>query len=367
MIKYLDLKYINTLHQEELKDAFNRVLQSGIFLRGEETSIFEKEYANYIGSSYCIGCSSGLAALTLIFRAYIELGIMKEGDEILVPSNTYIASILSISSNHLKPVLVEPDIDTFQIDASKLEEAITSRTKGLLIVHLYGKNAYTDKIKEICQKYNLRLIEDNAQAHGCTYQGGHTGSFGEVAAHSFYPGKNLGALGDAGAITTNKYDLAQTVRMLGNYGSETKYVFKYIGSNSRIDEIQAAVLRVKLKYLDAENRRRVEIARTYIEKIKNPFIKIPCSNYLENNVFHVFPVLTKYRNNLQEFLSNKGIETLIHYPIPPHKQNCYKNWNNLKLPVTEYISQRELSIPISHVLTNIEIENIISSINTFNP
>lgn len=365
MIKYLDLKGITGLHLEEIKEKVFNTIDSGWYLLGDCAKSFEGNYADYIGTKYCVGCSNGLDALTLIFRAYIELGLMKPGDEVIVPANTYIASILSISENGLIPVLVEPSLENYQIDPDKIEEAITERTKAILIVHLYGCCAYNEKIGEICRKYNLKLIEDNAQAHGCKYNGKRTGSLGDAAGHSFYPGKNLGALGDAGAVTTNDVQLAETVRALANYGSAKKYVFKYKGRNSRLDEIQAAILDVKLKYLDEENERRKEIANRYLTEITNPSITLPKIQNIDSHVFHIFPIHTNRRDALQKHLADNGIQTLIHYPIPPHKQECYKDWNRQSYPITERLAATELSLPISPILPPPEIAKILSTLNYF--
>lgn len=351
-------------HGAEINEAVSRVVNSGWYLQGKENEKFEKDFAEYIGTKYAVGCANGLDALIWIFRAYVEMGVLKPGDEVIVPANTYIASILAISENGLVPVLVEPDIHTYQIDPEKIEEAISPRTKAILIVHLYGQCAYTDKIGDLCKKYNLKLIEDNAQAHGCIAPNGlHTGSLGDAAGHSFYPGKNLGALGDAGAVTTNDEELANVIRAVANYGSTRKYVFKYIGRNSRLDEIQAAVLDVKLKHLDADNVRRKDVARMYIKGITNPVIVLPQVKDRDANVFHIFPIRTKNRNELQKYLFDNGVQTIIHYPIPPHKQECYKEWNNLSYPITEEIHATELSLPISPVITDEEINEVIRLIN----
>ena len=368
-IKYLSLKKINNMHAEEIQQAVNQILSSGWYLKGKATQEFEANYAKFIGTEHCIGCGNGLDALSLIFRAYKEMNIMHDGGEVIVPANTYIASILSITENNLKPILVEPNTNTLQLDDSLVEQAITPKTKAILLVHLYGRCAYTEKISKLCNRYHLKLIEDNAQAHGTIYVERGTfnvqrcGSLGDAAAHSFYPGKNLGALGDAGAVTTNDDTLAETVRALGNYGSSRKYVFPYKGKNSRIDEIQAAILNIKLKYLDDDNARRKEIAKYYYSHINNPAVRLP--NCSADSVFHIFPILCKQRNELQLYLKEKGIETLIHYPIPPHKQECYKEWNNLSLPITELIHQQELSIPCYQAMTNEEIEYITETINKF--
>ena len=363
MIKYLDLKRINDQHDAELREAISRVLDSGWYLKGEATRLFERHYAAFIGSRYCVGCGNGLDALTLIFRAYIEMGVMQEGDEVIVPANTYIASILAITACGLTPVLVEPSLDTLQIDDEKIERAITPRTRALLIVHLYGICAYTERIGDICKCHGLKLIEDNAQAHGCSYGGHMTGSLGDAAGHSFYPGKNLGALGDAGAVTTDDAQLADIVRALGNYGSFQKYVHDYQGRNSRMDEIQAALLDVKLKYLVQDNARRKEIASIYINKVKNPLIRIPMPE--RDSVWHIFPVFCDKRDALHSYLHEHGVETQIHYPTPPHRQKCYAEWNACSLPITEQIHSQELSIPCHQAMTNEEAEKVVCLLNAF--
>ncbi|KIO46668.1 MULTISPECIES: DegT/DnrJ/EryC1/StrS family aminotransferase [Porphyromonadaceae] len=365
MIKFLDLQKITTKYQGEIHAAVKRVIDSGWYLQGKENEAFEINYARYIGTKYCVGCANGLDALIWIFRAYIEMGIMHPGDEIIVPANTYIASILAITENGLKPVLVEPDIETYQIDDTKIEAVITQRTKAILIVHLYGQCAYSEQIGELCKKYNLKLIEDNAQAHGCQFNGKKTGSLGDVSGHSFYPGKNLGALGDAGAVTTNDKELAEVVRALANYGSSQKYIFKYTGRNSRLDEIQAAVLNVKLKYLDQDIAIRKQVARHYIKNINNQKITLPIVKDWKAHVFHLFPIRCKYRDELQQYLTQEGIQTIIHYPIPPHKQKCYKEWNDLSFPITEQIHREELSLPISPAMTEYEIHTVIETVNSF--
>lgn len=363
MIKYLDLKKINGLHDAEIREAMDCVLDSGWYLRGEATRRFEQHYAEYIGTRHCIGCGNGLDALRLILRGYIELGAMGEGDEVIVPANTYIASILAISECGLKPVLVEPDKDSLQMDDSLIEPVLTERTRAVMIVHLYGRCAYTHRIADICSRHGLKLIEDNAQAHGCSFEGRRTGSLGDAAGHSFYPGKNLGALGDAGAVTTDDDGLAEVVRALGNYGSHRKYVHDLRGVNSRIDELQAAMLDVKLRYLDAENSRRRELAYIYINKVENPLVQIPLAE--GDCVWHIFPVLCGRREELQQYLLQHGVETQIHYPIPPHKQRCYPDWNSLSLPVTELISCQELSLPCHQAMTKKEVEQIVDLLNSF--
>lgn len=365
MIKYQELKKITDKYSEEIHASVKRVIDSGWYLQGEENNKFESHYANFIGTNYCVGCGNGLDALILIFRAYIECGIMNFGDEVIVPANTYIASILAITENGLKAVLVEPNINTFEIDDSKIEAAITERTRAILIVHLYGRCSYTEKIVNICSKYGLKLVEDNAQAHGCKYKGKRTGSLGDAAGHSFYPSKNLGALGDGGAVTTNDSMLADTIRALANYGSQAKYVFKYKGRNSRLDEIQAAILDVKLKYLDEDNDLRRQVAKFYIDNIKNPIIIAPEVSDWEAHVFHIFPIRCKERDSLQQYLVNNGIQTNIHYPIPPHLQECYKEWNALSFPITEQIHREELSLPMSPVMEEQEILKIVEVLNNW--
>ncbi|SHF44747.1 dTDP-4-amino-4,6-dideoxygalactose transaminase [Bacteroides faecichinchillae] len=365
MIKFLDLQKITQKDSDELHEAVSRVVDAGWYLQGKENEQFENDYSSYIGTKYTIGCANGLDALILIFRAYIELGVMQPGDEVIVPSNTYIASILAISENGLIPVLVEPSLETLQIDDTKIEQVITERTKAILIVHLYGQCAYTNKIGDICKKYKLKLVEDNAQAHGCLFHGRKTGSLGDAAGHSFYPGKNLGAFGDAGAVTTDDEEVARIVRAVANYGSHKKYVFKYCGRNSRLDEIHAAVLSVKLKHLDEDTAIRRTIARYYIDNIKNPLVITPVINDWDAHVFHIFTLRCKERDRLQQYLSDNGIQTIIHYPIPPHKQECYKEWNHLSFPISEQIHQEELSLPMSPVLSSEEMSMIVKVINQF--
>ena len=327
MIRFLDLQKVTTQYADEIHEAVSRVVDSGWYLQGEENARFEEEYAKYIGTNYCVGVANGLDALIWIFRAYIELGVMHKGDEVIVPANTYIATILAITENGLKPILVEPSLETYQIDDSKIEERISSRTKAICIVHLYGQCAYTEKIGELCKRYNLKLIEDNAQAHGCLYKGRRTGSLGDVAGHSFYPGKNLGALGDGGAVTTNDELLAKTIRSLANYGSSKKYVFDYCGRNSRLDEIQAAVLSVKLKHLDEDNNARRNIAKQYLEGISNPLIVLPIINDWNSHVFHIFPS-TSYLDCILHHLVRGGTRPTnllwqyrFRHPLLPSTQN----------------------------------------------
>jgi dTDP-4-amino-4,6-dideoxygalactose transaminase len=363
MIPFLNLKAITEKYSTEITKAVTQVVDSGWYLQGKANSSFEKNYSDYIGCAHTIGVANGLDALRLILRAYMELGHIQEGDEVIVPANTYIASILAITDNRLKPVFVEPDIETLQMDPNRIEEAITIRTKAIMIVHLYGRCAYTDLIGEICKTHSLKLIEDNAQAHGCYFGKIRTGSIGDAAGHSFYPGKNLGALGDAGAVTTNDEQLAITIRSLANYGSKVKYVSEFQGLNSRLDEIQAAVLDVKLKYIDSDNDARRCVARRYMSEIRHPKIQIPTLSDWSSHVFHLFPVFTENRRELQDYLTSNDIQTLIHYPIPPHKQMCYKEYNDLSLPITEKIHREELSLPISPVLSDEDVSRIIQVIN----
>ena len=419
-IPFLSLHDVTAKYKDEIHEAVKRVVDSGWYLQGKENEQFEKHYAEYIGSKHCIGCANGLDALIWIFRAYIELGVMKPGDEVIVPANTYIATILAITENGLVPVFVEPRKDTLQINDSLIEERITERTKAICIVHLYGRLAYTTKIKSLCEKYGLKLIEDNAQAHGCkptpnpSLKGRElkTGALGDAAGHSFYPGKNLGALGDGGAVTTDDDELAATIRALANYGSQKKYVFKYTGRNSRLDEIQAAVLDVKLRHLDEDLRARQAIADYYYDYIDNPLVELPVRLPHENNVYHLFPILVKnlphnplegksscqeylgapmckedclqvhtatspsgdcgaasLRDKLQKYLEENGVGTVIHYPIAPHKQECYahKVWNTpqLLLPITEMLADCELSLPISPTMTIDEAAEVVRLVNAF--
>ena len=390
-VPFLSLHDVTTMHGEEIREAAKRVIDSGWYLQGKENELFEQHYAEYIGTKYCIGCANGLDALIWIFRAYIELGVMQPGDEVVVPANTYIATILAITENGLKPVLIEPRRETLEIDDSLIEAAITPRTKAICIVHLYGRNAMTEKIATLCKKHNLKLIEDNAQAHGCYWRPTsnsslkgreliHTGAIGDAAGHSFYPGKNLGALGDAGAVTTNDEDLAKTIRALANYGSQKKYVFKYCGRNSRLDEVQAAILDVKLKYLDEDIKKRQEVAAYYYDHISNLLIELPIRLPDENNVYHLFPILASpqpspkgkgesIRDRLHDYLESYGIGTVIHYPIPPHKQVCYAKeaWNTpqLCLPITEELAESELSLPMSPCMTQEQMDYVVETINAY--
>lgn len=401
MIKFLDLQKITDSYQPELSEAIDRVVKRGWFLLGEEVEAFEQEYASYIGTKHCVGVGNGLDALRLILRAYMEMGIMQEGDEVIVPANTFIASVLAITENRLKPVLVEPDIRTYNLDISLIEQHITSRTKAMMIVHLYGQVCWSEELEQLAQKYNLKIIEDNAQAAGARWYGNsgfkldtignrslttgqingmgagkhasfkRTGSLGDAAGHSFYPGKNLGALGDGGAVTTDDDELARIVRALGNYGSTQKYINHYKGVNSRLDEIQAAVLRVKLPRLDEDNRQRIEVANFYLEKISHSEInlphpfhsQLPIMNY--SHVWHLFVIRHPDRDKLQKYLSVKGIQTLIHYPVPPHLQSAFKKWDETVFPVTEKIHKTVLSLPVSSVINLSEVEFTVDSICKF--
>lgn len=369
-IKFLDLKAINAQYHEELKQVASEVIDSGWYLLGERVRQFEQSLAQYIGVKHAIGVANGLDALRLILKAYIELGVMHEGDEVIVPANTYIATILAITDNRLKPVLVEPDINTYNFNIELIEQHITPKTKAIMVVHLYGQVCWTEQLEEIAKKHNLKIIEDNAQAIGAIWNGKKTGALADAAGFSFYPGKNLGALGDSGAVTTNNDELAEAIRALANYGSKVKYVNEYQGLNSRLDEIQAAFLSVKLKYIDTENQRRREVAQYYCQNIKNSNIVLPTENpklITENlqHVWHLFVIRHPNRDDLQKYLTDKGIQTLIHYPIPPHKQIAYKNWNSLNFPITEKIHSDVLSLPISPVHTDYEIQVVIDNLNRF--
>lgn len=371
-IPFLSLKDVTALHGEEINEAVSRVVNGGWYLQGKENEQFETNYSAFIGTKYTIGCANGLDALIWIFRAYIEMGVMQPGDEVIVPANTYIATILAITENGLIPVLCEPKANTLEIDDERIEGLITPRTKAIAIVHLYGRIAYTEKIGQLCKKYNLKLVEDNAQAHGCQYTDGRmTGSIGDAAGHSFYPGKNLGALGDGGAVTTNDPELAAAVRALANYGSQKKYVFKYAGRNSRLDEIQAAVLDVKLKYLVTDNLHRKEVAHYYYEHLNNPLVTLPDLLPDEQNAYHLFPILVAdgQRDALHDYLDQNGVGTVCHYPIAPHKQECYakEGWNTpqLRLPITERLADEELSLPIGPAITLEEVAEVVRLVNAF--
>jgi len=363
VIPFLDLKKINDRYEPLIRQAVARVLDSGWYLLGNELSAFEQEFAQFIGVKNCIGVGNGLDALRLILRAYIETGLMNEGDEVIVPANTYIASILAITDNRLQPVLIEPDIDTYNIDPWKIEERISEHTKAIMIVHLYGRNAMHPEIQRLVDEYQLKLIEDNAQAQGCRYGDKRTGALGHAAGNSFYPGKNLGALGDGGAVTTDDDELATVVRALSNYGSRKKYVNDYRGVNSRLDEIQAAVLRVKLTRLDQDNRRRRETAAHYGDNITHPYITLPSQG--AGHVWHLYVIRCRERERLQRHLADNGIQTLIHYPIAPHKQRAYRTWSDLCLPITERIHDEVLSLPMSPALSQDELRTVCAAVNEF--
>ncbi len=366
MIKFLDLQKINLAHQEEIENRLLQTFRSGWYLLGNEVKNFESKLSKYTGSPQAIGVANGLDALRLIFKAWIELGQLKVGEEVIVPANTYIASVLAITDNRLKPVFAEPDPETFNLDLAKIEALITPKTKAIMVVHLYGRVCWSEELEALAKKYNLKIIEDNAQAIGAEWNGIKTGNLGDAAGFSFYPGKNLGALGDGGAVTCKDALLAKTIRALANYGSQEKYVNQYQGLNSRLDEIQAAVLDVKLKYIDAENARRREIAERYIAEINNDKITLPSLPEDPNeHVWHLFVIRTEKRAELQKHLEENGVQTLIHYPIPPHKQKAYKFWNHLSFPLTEQIHQEVLSLPISPVMTNEDVNQVIEKVNNF--
>lgn len=371
-IPFLSLKDVTALHGAEINEAVSRVVNGGWYLQGEENKKFEKDFSEFIGAKFTVGCANGLDALIWIFRAYIEMGVMQPGDEVIVPANTYIATILAITENGLVPVLVEPKPNTLEIDDDLIESHITSKTKAIAIVHLYGRIAYTNKIGELCKKYNLKLVEDCAQSHGCKFEDGRlTGNLGDAAGFSFYPGKNLGALGDGGAMLTNDEELAKAVRALANYGSQKKYVFKYAGRNSRLDEVQAAVLDVKIKYLVEDNAHRKEVAHYYYEHINNPLITLPDLLPDEQNAYHLFPIVVRdgKRDALHDYLAKNGVGTVCHYPIAPHKQECYSKeaWNvpQLSLPITERLADEELSIPIGPTISMDEVKEVVKLINSF--
>jgi dTDP-4-amino-4,6-dideoxygalactose transaminase len=370
MITFLDLKVINEQHRQALIDAATRVIDSGWYVLGQEVKAFEQEFANYCGTQHCVGMANGLDALVLTLRAWKELGKLKEGDEVIVPANTYIASVLAITENRLKPVLVEPDAHSYNLCPQKVRQAITSKTKAIVAVHLYGQLAPMKAIMDLAGEYNLLVLEDSAQAHGATVDGKRAGSWGHASGFSFYPGKNLGALGDAGAMTTNDAELAQTVRALGNYGSHKKYENLYQGLNSRLDEMQAAFLRVKLQHLDADTLVRQQIAVSYAQGISNQLVTLPIAHSstldsLQNHVFHLFVVRIKARNAFQAHLKAAGIDTLIHYPIPPHQQQAYRDYTHLSLPLTEAIHKEVVSLPISPVMSRDHTELIIDACNSF--
>lgn len=366
MIKFLDLQKINLAHQQEIEERLLQTFRSGWYLLGNEVKQFEDNLKAYTGAKDAVGVANGLDALRLILRAYIEMGVMKAGDEVIVPANTYIASVLAISDNGLVPVFVEPDDANFNIDIRKIEESITERTKAVMVVHLYGRVVWSEELENLAKKHSLKIIEDNAQAIGASWKGRKTGSLGDAAGFSFYPGKNLGALGDGGAVTANDEELAKTIRALANYGSNQKYVNIYKGLNSRLDELQAAVLDVKLKYIDKENGRRQDIAARYISEIKNENIMLPENPQdVKEHVWHLFVIRTADREKLQNYLTENGVQTLIHYPIPPHKQKAYEEYNGLTFPVTEKIHEEVLSLPISPVMTDEEVEKVIVALQRY--
>lgn len=383
-IKYLDLKAVNAPYEEEIKAKMAKVIESGWYLLGEAVKQFETSYAKHIGTNHCIACGNGLDALKLILMGEMALNRLHKGDEIIVPANTYIATILAITSVGLTPILVEPSLATMQIDDTLIESRITDKTKAIMTVHLYGRLSITRKMIDICRKHNLLLFEDNAQAFNCMgeyakelinghHKGQqllfHTGAMGDAAAHSFYPGKNLGALGDAGAVTTNDDELANVITALHNYGSGQKYVFDYQGINSRMDELQAAALNVKLRHPNDEHQARIKIAQRYIKELKPEIVEncIPTQMYddARKNVIHIFPFLTSRRDELREYLAKHQIGTVIHYPIPPHKQRCYAEWHQLSLPITEQLAKQEISLPCNSALTEGEQDKIINLINAF--
>ncbi|MBK2257738.1 DegT/DnrJ/EryC1/StrS family aminotransferase [Francisella philomiragia] len=365
MISFLDLQKINGLYGSELKQACERVIDSGWYIRGSECEKFEEEFANYCGTKHAIGVANGLDALVLIIRAYKELGVFKNGDEIIVPANTYIASILAISANSLVPILVEPNIDDYLLDVDKLQKAITDKTVAIMPVHLYGQTCQMDEINSIAKKYNLKVIEDSAQSHGAYFDNRKSGNLGDASGFSFYPGKNLGALGDAGAVTTNDSILADTISALANYGSHEKYKNLYKGTNSRLDEIQAAMLRVKLKYLNQDIDYRRRIAEYYLSNIKNEMVFLPMLRQFDNHVWHLFVIRTENRDRLQDYLLNNGVQTVIHYPIAPHHQKAYSEWNNDSYPISEQIHDQVLSLPIGQHLSQDDVVRITEIVNKF--
>ncbi len=366
MIKFLDLQKINAHYVNELKEASNRVIESGWYLMGKELASFENNYAAFCNVKYALGVANGLDALRLIFKAYIEMGVMQKNDEVIVPANTYIASVLAITDNELIPVFVEPNGRSYNLDSSKIEASITKKTKAILTVHLYGQNSIDRHMVDLCAKYDLKLVEDAAQSHGALWQGKITGAIGDAAGHSFYPGKNLGALGDAGAVTTNDESLAIAIKALRNYGSHKKYENVYQGSNSRLDEIQAAFLNVKLKYIHEDILGRRRVARYYLKHIENTLLTLPEVLHDDGHVWHLFVIRTENRDILQEYLHKHSVQTLIHYPIPPHKQEAYQQYNHLSFPITEHMHTDVLSLPISAFMTDIEVEKVVEVLNIYN-
>ena len=366
MVKFLDLQKINQQYSKELKKITAEIIDSGWYLKGKYVETFEKQLASYVGCQYAVGVANGLDALRIILKSYKELGVLKDGDEVIVPANTYIASILAVSECNLKPVLIEPSIESYNLDFSKLEKFIKPHTKAIMVVHLYGRICWNKNLYKLAKKYNLKIIEDNAQAIGASFNGKMSGCLGDAAGFSFYPGKNLGALGDAGAITTNNKALAEIVKTVSNYGSSKKYVNNIKGLNSRLDEIQAAILNIKLKKLKDENKKRQEIANYYIENIKNNLIILPKKpNKINEHVWHLFVIRTKNRNTLQKYLIENNVETLIHYPIPAHKQTAYKELNDLTYPITEQIHKEVLSLPIGSHLNNNDVKYVVNTINNY--
>lgn len=371
MIKFLDLQAVNALHAEELKAAAGRVIDSGWYLLGQELEQFEKALAGYIGSKYAIGVANGLDALRLILKAYRELGVLQEGDEVLVPANTFIASILAITDSGLRPVLVEPNPHTFLMEEAGLEKYLSDKTKALMVVHLYGQVAWSERLRAFAKTHGLKVIEDNAQAIGACWNSIRTGNLGDAAAFSFYPGKNLGALADAGAVTTSDEALATLVRALGNYGSREKYHNEYQGLNSRMEELQAAFLSVKLRYLDLENERRAAIACRYVNEIHQPLVTLPAASSVNNppgmlsHVWHLFVLRSQHRDRLHRYLQDQGIQTVIHYPVPPHQQKAYAGYFHTSLPVTEAMHREVLSLPISPAMGDQEVEQVITTVNAF--
>ncbi|MFA0568288.1 DegT/DnrJ/EryC1/StrS family aminotransferase [Vibrio gallaecicus] len=365
MIEFLSLKKINAQYSDDLKKACEKVIDSGWYIMGEELEKFEKEFSEYCGTKYAIGVANGLDALSLVLRAWIELGLLKPGDEVIAPANTYIASILAITENDLVPILVEPDPSSYNLNVENVKHAITNKTKVILPVHLYGLVCPMQELNALAEEFGLLILEDAAQAHGASINSQKVGSWGDAAGFSFYPGKNLGALGDAGAITTSNDELAHALKSLRNYGSQVKYENCYQGVNSRLDEIQAAMLRVKLSYLDSETARRRKIANLYLKNIKNSQIKLPIWSEDENHAFHLFVIQIESRSKLQEYLGSHGIQTAVHYPIPPHKQKAYSQFSHLDLPITESIHSKILSLPIDPTLEDEEIYKIIKMINDY--
>lgn len=365
MIPFLNLKDINSKYKEELNNAVQKVIESGWYIQGNECEEFEKEWAEYCGTKFCLGVSNGLDALSLIIKAYINLGIFQANDEIILPANTYIASALAISANNMTPVFIEPDSKTYLINYNQIEKKITTRTKAIMVVHLYGQTCEMDEINKLAKKYNLKVIEDSAQAHGAYYKDKRSGNLSDISAFSFYPGKLLGAMGDAGAITTNNHDLYEIIQSLRNYGSKEKYLHHVKGYNCRLDEIQSAILRVKLKYLDKELAKINTIANYYIKNIKNQNIQLPYVGKNNTHSWHQFVIQTNNRDKVQTFLKSKNIETLIHYPIPIHKQKAYSEYNKINLPITELISKRILSLPINSSLTQSDTSLIIETLNNW--